>query len=62
MNIYCKWVYNGIQIYPIIQFKIFIYHIYILYVIYIYINFVFFVFCNILATHTHASNIGFTFT
>ena len=39
------------NIYPIIQFDI-----------YIDINFVFFVYCNIAATHTHTGHTGFTFT
>ena len=40
------------NIYPIIQFDIYIY---------IYI-FVFFIYCNIVAAHAHTGHTGFTFT
>ena len=43
-----------INIYPIIQFDIYIY-------IYIY-NFVFFVYCDIVATHTRTGHTGFKLT
>ena len=51
------------NIYPIIQFDIYIYiyNIY-TYIVYVYVNFVFFVFCNIVVTYTHTGHTGFTFT
>ena len=49
------------NIYPIIQFDIYIHihtHIY----IYIYIYIYFFVYCNIVPAHTHSGRTGFKFT